>query len=201
VGAVAVGCPCRAGDHLGLAQIDVPALGDAAAEDLVLVAQPLDGQPQFQAELRKIGAAQVAEFDVLEIVPHPLSGIEFGRLAGELFQREPGGGPLGQEVFPQLRAVDRGPVPDDQQRPRPVPQQMAQKSHDLRTAERALAYLEQQSAVQRQPADRGEVIMGQQRVQDRGLPAGRIGSDDPGQGIQGGLVYPDEGTPLALGFA
>src|SRR3954466_12470966 len=87
----------------------VPALRDAAAENVALVAEPLDGQAQFDPQLVQIGTAEVAELDLLEIVPHPLIGIEFGRIAGELLQLEPGGGPLGQEVFHRLRAVDRGP--------------------------------------------------------------------------------------------
>ena len=78
---------------------------------------------------------------------------------------------------------------------------MPQEVHDLGPPERALADLDQQPTIQRQPADCGEMIMSQQRVQNRSLAPRRIRPDDPGQGIEGRFVYPDDSTPLALGFA
>jgi hypothetical protein len=45
---------------------------------MVLVAQALERQPQFEPEFREIVAADISQFAVLEIVPDPFVGIEFG---------------------------------------------------------------------------------------------------------------------------
>ncbi len=200
-GAAAVGFGRPQGSHLGIVQGDVAALRDAAAQDVALVAEPLDGQAQFESELGEIGAAQVTQLDMLQIVPDAFVGIEFRGVAWELLQLQSGGGPLRQEVFDRLRAVNGRPVPDDEQRARNLAQQMAQELHDCRAAEGALADLQQQPPVHRESADRREMIMGEQGVQDRRLATGRIGPDGPGQGVEGRFIYPHNRPPLALGCA
>ena len=74
-------CPPPQGGDLGLVRGSVPALRDAATEDLAFVAKPLDGQPQFEPQLVQIGAAEVAQFDVLEIVPDALVRIQVRGIA------------------------------------------------------------------------------------------------------------------------
>ena len=78
-----------------------------------LVAQALDRQAQFEPQFREIVAADITQFEMLEIVPDPFVRIEIGRVAGELLEVQPRRGPLGQEVAHRLRAVDRGAIPND----------------------------------------------------------------------------------------
>lgn len=108
-------CPYALGGYLGLGWGEIPALRDAAAEDLALVAKPLDGQAQFEPQLVQIGTAEVAQFDVLEIVPDALVGIQVRGVARQLLQLEPRRRPLRQEVLNGLGAMDRRPIPDHEQ--------------------------------------------------------------------------------------
>jgi hypothetical protein len=66
----------------GLARDSIATLRDTAAQDVALVALPLDGEAQLEPELGQIGAARVAEFDVLQIVPSALVGIKFRATLG-----------------------------------------------------------------------------------------------------------------------
>ncbi len=79
-GAASVGRGRPQGSDLEIVQGDVAALCDAAAQDVTFVAEPLDGQTQFESELGEIVAADVAEFDALEVLPNPFVGIEFRRV-------------------------------------------------------------------------------------------------------------------------
>jgi hypothetical protein len=71
----------------------VPALRDAATEDLAFVAEPLDGQAQFEPQLVQIGAAEVAQFDVREIVPDALVWRQVDRRPTTIRMAAPGARP------------------------------------------------------------------------------------------------------------
>ena len=163
--------------------------------------ESLHGQVQFDVQLVQIRAAEVAEFDVLEIVPDALVRVEIGRVAGQLLQVETRGGPLGEEVFDRLGPMDRRPVPNHQERSREVTQQVLQETDNRRAPECLPPLLDQQPARVRQRADDREVIAGTGHAQDGRLAAGRVGAHQTRQQIEAGFVYPDNRTPLALGFA
>ena len=177
------------------------ALDDAAAEYLRLAPESLHGQVQLDAQLVQIRAAEVAEFDVLEIVPDALIRVEIRCVAGQLLQVETRGGPLGEEVFDRLGPMDRRAVPDHQERPREVAQQVSQEADNRRAPESLSPLLDQQPARVRQGADDREVIVGTGHAQEGRLAAGRVGAHQARQQIEAGFVYPDNRTPLALGFA
>ena len=179
----------------------IAALGDATAQHLPLVAQAPERQAQFEPEFRQIVAADIAQFAVLEIVPDPFIRVQFRGVAGELLKVQPRRSPLSQEVAHRLRAVDRGAIPDDQQLARDLAEQMVEKADDIRAPERALLHLEQQASRVGEPADHGPMVMGERRVQQRRLAPRGVGADDAGQRVEGGLVYPDERSLLALRFA
>jgi hypothetical protein len=61
--------------------------------------------------------------------------------------------------------------------------------------------LEQQASGMGQPADHRQMVMGERRVQQGRLAPRSVGADDPGQRVEGRLVYPDERPLLALSFA
>lgn len=201
LGVAAAGCVQHQGLLLGLAGRRIATLGDAAAEHVSLVAQPLDGQPQFEPQLGKIGAAEVAEFDVLEIVPDPLVGIEVRGVAGQLLQLEPRRRSLGKEVLDRLSAMNRRPIPNHQQLARNLAQQMLQKADDLRAAKRPLPHLQEEPTVVGEAADDGEMVTSTADPQDGRLAPWRVGAHQARQEIEAGLIYPDDRSPLALGFA
>jgi hypothetical protein len=121
----------------------VAALGDAASEYRALVAEALGGEPEFESQFGEIATTQIAELDVLELVPDPFVGIGFGRIAGQLLQVEPGGRALREKVRHGLGPVDGCAIPDHEQRARLVVEQMAQEADHLGAAERLLADLHQ----------------------------------------------------------
>jgi hypothetical protein len=194
----------RCGSRSGRAEHSrgrVAALRDAAPEDMRLAPQAPHGQLQLDLQFVQIGAAEVAEFDVLEIVPDALVRVEVRRVAGQLLQVEAGGGPLSEEVLDRPGAVDGRPIPEHQELPGEVPQQVLQEADHRGAPERLPALLDQQPPGVGQATDHGEMIPGAGHAQD-GRPAPRgVGAYQPGQQIEPGLVYPDEGTPLASGFA
>ena len=194
-------CPHPLGGYLRVARGDVPALRDAAAEDVALVAEPLDSQAQFEPQRVQIGAAEVAQFDVLEIVPDALVGIQVRGVARQLLQLEPRRGPLRQEVLDGLGAMDRRPIPDHEQLARNLAQQMLEKLDDLGAPKRALADLEEEPPLVGEAADDGEMVAGTGHPENRRVAPRGVGAHQARQQIEAGLVYPDDGTPLALGFA
>ena len=88
----------------------VPALHDAAQEDMTLVAQPLFGTPQCGVELSKRAAADVAQLATLQVVPDPFDWVEIRGIARQLLEMEPLGGPTGQEILDRLATMDRGSI-------------------------------------------------------------------------------------------
>jgi hypothetical protein len=57
----------------------------------------------------------VAQFDALEVVPDALVRIELGGVSGQLLEMQAARRAPAQEVLHGLAAVDRRPIPDDQQ--------------------------------------------------------------------------------------
>src|SRR4051794_30410563 len=194
-------CPHRPGGYLGLVRGSVPALGDAATEDLVLVAEPLDGPARFKPQLVQIGAAEVAQLDVLEIVPDALVRIQVRGVARQLLQLEARRGPLCQEVLDRPGAMDRRPIPDHEQFARNLAQETLQKLDDLGAPKRALADLEQEPPLVGEAADDRQMLAGPGHPKERRLASRGVGAHQARQQIEAGLVYPNDGTPLASGFA
>jgi hypothetical protein len=186
---------------LGLGRGGVPALRNAAAENLALVAESLDGQAQFEPQLVQIGAAKVAQLNVLEIVPDALIRIQVRGVARQLLQVEPRRRPLREEVLDGLSAMDRRPIPDHEQLARNLAQQVPQELDNLGAPKCALADLEEEPPLVGQAADDREMIAGTRHPEDRRLPPRGVGAHQARQQIEAGLVYPDNRSPLASGFA
>jgi len=134
-------------------------------------------------------------------MPDALVRIQVRSVARQLRQLEPCRGPLRQEVLDGLRAMDRRPIPDHQQFARNLAQEMLQELDDLGAPERALADLEEEPSIVGETADDGEMLAGTRHPEDRCLAPRGIGPHQARQQIEARLVYPDDGTPLALGFA
>ena len=72
-------------------------------------------QTEMLVEVMQIGAAHVPQLDTFEVRPDALIRVQVGRVAWQLFQAQPLGSTLSQEVFDRLTAMDRRSIPDDQQ--------------------------------------------------------------------------------------
>ncbi len=117
-------------------------MADAAVEDTRLAAQASDGLAEFLAQVLGIGAADVGELDVLEVVPHPLvQRVEIGRVAGELHQAQAAGGTRGEEILYGPGAVDGRAIPQDQQLPRNLRQQVVEEAHHVGSPESVVLHL------------------------------------------------------------
>src|SRR6266849_8205707 len=104
------------------------ALGEAALEDVALVAHPLGGAPQGELKRGEVRATDVAQLTALQIRPDPLDGIESGRVAGEVLQLDPLGRATGQEVLAGLAAVTGRPLPDEEELARDLAPEHAQET-------------------------------------------------------------------------
>src|SRR5260370_14787156 len=178
----------------------IACLSNARLEDRALVAQALFGAAQRTGQLGQVAAALVAQLDPLEGVPDALVRSELGGVARQLLQVQSRGGARPQEVFDGLAAMDRRPVPDDQQLAAHLAQQHPQEAHDVVGVIRPLLGLHEQAALWRDPADGREVVVGERRRQGRSLPTWRPGPHGPGQQVEAGLVYPDDGPTFFGGF-
>jgi len=93
----------------------VARLSDACLDHGALVAQPLLRAAQRQSQRSQVLAAEIGEFDALEMVPDALVRMKLGRIARQMLQMKTLGGSLAQEVLDGLPAMDRRAIPDDQQ--------------------------------------------------------------------------------------
>src|SRR5215472_361342 len=82
-------------------------------------------------EIVQVGAADVTQFDVLEIGPDTLVRIELGRVAGQLLEAQPLGAAVRQELLDRPAAMNRRAVPDHQQFAGQIAQQVAEEVHHI----------------------------------------------------------------------
>jgi hypothetical protein len=146
----------------------------------------------------EIEAAHVAEFDPLQVPPQPFTGIQFRRIGGQALHVEAWGGPSGQELFDEVTAMNRRPVPEDQQTAGHLAQQMLQKGHDIDGVDRRLLAVTIQLTFWRDGTDRREMIPGPPFPEDGCLTYWSIRADATGPGREPGFI--DEAERLPLGF-
>src|SRR5215213_3932129 len=104
-------------------------LGDAALKHGPLVPEPRHSAAQLLMQFREIITAQVAQLDLLEIAPNPFVGVQLRRIGRELLQTDPRRATGGEKVADRLGPVDRRPVPDHQQLPRNIAQEVPEEAH------------------------------------------------------------------------
>jgi len=148
------------------------------------VAQALFGAPQRQGKCGQVGAAEIAQLDPFEVVPDALIGVKVGGVARQLFQMHTPSGASAQEVFDGLAAMNRRPIPDDQQLAADFAQQDLEETHDIRRAVGMILGLHVQAPVGGNAADGGEVVVGERDPQQRRLAAGRPGAHDVWQQVE-----------------
>ena len=176
----------------------VAALPHAALDDVSFMAQAGGGEAEVTSEVRQVLAADVAQLDVLEVVPDALVRVEVRGVAGELLELDASGAAVGQEVFDRLAAMDRGAVPEDQELAGDVAEQVLEEADDVRALVRALLHVHQQPTGRGDAADDGQMITAQGEAEDRRLAARGVGPDGTGQQVEAGLIDPDDGSPLLV---
>lgn len=164
--------------------------------DLWLAAETLLGQLHLRGQLRQVVTAHVAQLDPFEVVPDALVRVEVRRVAGQPLQMEAVGGPVAQEVFDDVAAMDRRPIPDHGDVADDLVEQSPQESQHAASVVRRLLHLEPQAPIQRNATDDREMVTGERDMQHWRLARWRPGADRQRQQVKRGLVYPDDGGVL-----
>src|SRR5437868_15291942 len=99
---------------------------DETADQIWPVPQSCNSQPQLLAELFLIRATDVAQLDILQVIPDLFVRVQIGRITRQLLQADLPSRARRQEGLDGLVAVDGCPIPDDQQFAAEVAQQMVQ---------------------------------------------------------------------------
>ena len=163
------------------------------------MAEASGGEAKLASEVAEGLAADVAEFDVLEIVPDALVRVEVRSVARERLQVEAASTALSQEVFDGLATMDGSAVPDDQELAGDMAEQVLEEADDVRALVGVLLHVHQQPAVRGDAADDGQVVAAQGEAEDRRLAARGVGPDGAGEEVEAGLVDPDDGPPFLVG--
>jgi hypothetical protein len=162
------------------------------------VAEAGSGEAEMASEMREVLAADVAQFDALEVVPDALVRIEVGGVAGELFQADAAGTALGEEVLDRLAAMDGSAVPDDQELAGDVAEQVLQEADDIRALVGMVLHQHEQAPGGGDAADDRQVVAAQGEAEDRRLAARRVGADGAGEEVEARFVDPDDRPTLLV---
>jgi hypothetical protein len=151
-------------------------------------------EAQFPAVLDQ----EISDLMFLEVRPQIFDWVAFGGVSGEFFQPESAGA-FGEHRLDQQTAVDRGPVPDDQEFAGQVPEQGLQELGGPLAVDAALVDAEIELP-ESQTGDDRELVPVESLAQHRRLPAGRPRAHPMGPGAQSALVDEDDGPPFLPGF-
>jgi hypothetical protein len=144
---------------------------------LRLLAQALHPVSELDGKVIDIAAAEVSKLDMLEVRPDHLVGVQVGRVSGEALQVQPSRSSSGEKVLHDLSAVDSVAVPNDRQLPRNEPKEMSEERHHVLALVGAVLDVEEQLPIERDRADRGEVVVRVVLPQNGRLPGGSVGSN------------------------
>jgi hypothetical protein len=172
-------------------------MDDTSADDMPLVAEARRRQTQVLAELMEVRAADIAQFDTFEVGPDAFVGIQVRRIAGQLLQTQPLGTAPREKLSDGPTAMNRRAVPDHQQLARHMPQQVAEKLHDIGTAVRVVLDVQQQAAARGDATDHREVLVGDWKAQRWRVSARRQAAHGRRQQGEARFIYPDDGAALS----
>jgi len=156
------------------------------------------GESEVASKVSEVLAADIAQFDVREVVPDALIRVEVRGVAGELLQADAAGTALGQEGLDRLAAMDRSAIPDDQELAGDVTQEMLEEADDVRALVRALLHQHEQPTRRGDAADDRQMIAAQGQAEDRRLPARGVGPDRAREEVEARFVDPDDGPALLV---
>src|ERR671917_2601458 len=110
--------------------------------------------------MRQVNTTDVAQLDPFELLPEALPRVELWGIGWQAFQVDPLRRAIGQKLANDVTAVDRGPIPDQDQAAGYLAQQVLQEGHHVRRAHRVILTLEIQLALRRDGTDRREMLTG-----------------------------------------
>ena len=137
------------------------------------MAQTLAGSDELQAQLVKVVAADIAQLDALQMVPHAFVGIEVRRIAWQLLQGESSRRASSEKVLDGLSAMDRRAIPDEEDLARDLAEEDAQKAHDRVAVKAVVAYRQEEASVKRHAPHRGEMFRAELDAETRCLTTWR----------------------------
>lgn len=143
-------------------------------------------------------AADIAEFDPLQVRPETLARIQFRGIGWQALDVEPLGRAIGQERLDDVTPVYRRSIPDQYQTAGHFPQHVLQEGHHVCRIDRAVLTVKIQLALWGHGTDGREMIARPPLPQDRRVAHRGVSPDDAGQGIEAGFVY--EKNALLLGL-
>ena len=156
------------------------------------------GEAEVTSEMSESVAADVAQLDVLEVVPDPLIRVEVRGVPWELLQADAAGAALSQKVLDRLTAMDGSAIPNDQELAGDVAQQMLEEADDIRALVRVLLDQHEQAPRGGDAADHRQMVAAQGQAEDRRLPARGVGPDRAREEVEARFVDPDDGPPLLV---
>jgi hypothetical protein len=139
-----------------------------------------DGVAPFMPQMGNREAAQVPEFNALQVAPETLAWIQLRGIGGEPLEVEAMGGPIGQELLDDAAAMHRGAIPNDAQPARHFAQQVFREGDHICRVEGVILTVEVQLALVRDGTDRRQMLTGPPLPQDRRLAHRGIGAHHAG---------------------
>jgi len=175
---------------------------DAATETALGLAAGLEFRDDGQREIESIVRAAVGQSGLGE-VPHLLVGVEFGRVGGEVLEREPWH-TTAQRVN-RWEAMQEQAIPEHDHRAAKVAQQVGEKLADVGLADVVMVPLVVEAEALTAGADREtgndrDAIAAMPVAQQRRVAARRPGAQHGGREHETGFVYEDEVGPQPNGF-
>jgi hypothetical protein len=145
-----------------------------------------------------VSGHQVGDLVSLELAPHILDWIEFGRVGWQAFHKN-APSPGGDVSFDQKTAVDRRSIPENQNLSRYMSLEMPEKFNDLRALDAAVVDLKIE-APQRQAADDRKTFPIEGFLKDGRLPARSPRAHARGPCAQPAFINKDDSPALLARF-
>ena len=173
-------------------------LSKAGGDDGAAAAHPAQGGGGRQTEFPSLRGNQIGNFMRLEMPPHILDGIQFGRIRWQPLDLNPSTGG-GDVVLDQETAMNGRTIPEDQQFPGNMALKMFQEFNHLKAFDAAGVDLKIKPP-QGQTTDQRKTFPIEGFVEHRGLPARSPGAGARGASAQAAFVDEDDGPPLLPGL-
>jgi len=174
-------------------------LADKPLNDISFVSQTSDSFAQLISEFVQAVTAHILQLDVLQIVPSPFIRVKLRRIARQLRQIDTCCTSFTQKGLDLPTAMSRQSIPDDQQLPGEVSQQVLQKADDGFAVERFVLRHRVQLAFRRDRADHRQMLP-VPIAQHWCLTTRSPSTHRAWQKGKPGFVYEDEGSVFSVCF-
>jgi hypothetical protein len=152
----------------------------------------------FLRQMGDVETAHVAKLNAFQLLPEPFAGVQLGGIGGQALQVQALCRTPRQELLDDTAAMDRCPIPDEDQAAGHLAQQVLQKPDHVVRVDGVILAVEVELAAGGDGTDRRQMVAGVPLVDDRCLTYRGIGAHDAGQGIKARFIY-EEGR-LGLGL-